>query len=194
MLGRKPHYQLYCQTMTWRIPITLTSLDYSTNAWQKKHANSNQRSAQEEKLSKFHIAGMATANAVGDKILMLVIEKAQNLRCFKNVKFLPSQYQNQKKKKWMNGLLLEEWAWELNRKFSSEERSVALVIDDCLAHPNIENLKSIKLFFLPPNTTSTIQPMDQSVIRSLKAKYLKNMVQNTIRNLEKNNVLPEVLI
>ena len=53
---------------------------------------------------------MATANAVGDKILMLVIEKAQKLRCFKNVKFLPSQYQNQKKKKWMNGLLFEEWA------------------------------------------------------------------------------------
>ena len=91
-------------------------MDYSTNVWQKKHANTNQRSAQEEKLSKVHIAGMATANAVGDKILMLVIEKAQKLRCFKSVKFLPSQYQNQKKKK------VDEWVtvWRVGVRIESK--------------------------------------------------------------------------
>ena len=36
--------------------------------------------------------------------------------------------------------------------------------------------------------------MDQGVIRSLKAKYRKNMVRKIIRNLEKNKALPEILI
>ena len=41
----------------------------------------------------------------------------------------------------------------MDKKFVSEGQKVALVIDSWLAHPQIENLKSIKLFFLPPNTT-----------------------------------------
>ena len=41
------------------------------------------------KLSKVRITGMASANAVGDKLPMFVIGKARKPRCFKNVKFLP---------------------------------------------------------------------------------------------------------
>ena len=88
----------------------------------------------------------------------------------------------------MDGALFEEWVRELDRKFVSEGRSKALVIDDCPAHPHIENLKSIKLFFSPPNTTSATQPMDQGGIRSLKTKYRNNMVRKIIRNLEKNKL------
>ena len=47
--------------------------------------------------------------------------------------------------------------------------NVAFVIDNCPAHPHIDNLKAIKLYFLPPNTTSKTQPMDQGVVSSLKA-------------------------
>ena len=83
---------------------------------------------------------------------------------------------------------------ELDRKFPPKGKSVALVINNCPAHPHIGNWKSVKLLFLSPNTTSTTQPMDQGVIRSLKAKYRKNMVQKIIRSLEKNNALSEVLI
>ena len=56
------------------------------------------------------------------------------------------------------------WVRELYQNCSSEGRRVAPVIDNCLANPHIENSKSIKLFFLPPNTTSTTQPMDDRVI------------------------------
>ena len=83
---------------------------------------------------------------------------------------------------------------ELDTKFLPKGKSVALVINNCPAHPHIENWKSIKLFFLSPNTTSTTQRMDQGVIRSLKAKYRKNMVQKIIRSLQKNYALSEVLI
>ena len=62
---------------------------------------------------------------------------------------------------------------------------MALVIDNCPAYPHIENLKSVKLFFLPQNTISTTQPMDQGVIRSLTEKYHVNMVHKIVRCLQK---------
>ena len=79
-----------------------------------------------------------------------------------------------------------EWGRELDRKFLSEGRNVALVINNYHAHPHTENLKAIKLFFLPPNTTSITQPMDQDVIRSLKAKYRTNVVRKTISTRNAN--------
>ena len=88
---------------------------------------------------------MTSANAAGDKLPMFVIGKARKLRCFKSVKFLPCRYRHQKKS-WMDGILFEEWVRELDRKILSEGRNVALVIDNCHAHPHIENLKAIKLF------------------------------------------------
>ena len=83
----------------------------------------------------------------------------------------------------MDGISFEVWVRELDRKFLSEGRNVALVIDNCPAHPHIE------LFFLSPNTTSITQPMDQGVIRSLKAKYRANVVRKIIRSLEKISLL-----
>ena len=131
------------------------------------------------KLSKIRFTGMAAANAVGEKLPMFVIGKAKKPRCFKNVKFLPCRYRSQRKS-WMDGVLFEEWVRELDRKFACEENNVALVIDNCPAHPHIENLKAIQLFFLPPNTTLQTQPMDQGVIRSLKAKYRKKVVRKVL--------------
>ena len=136
---------------------------------------------------------MAAANAMGDKLPMFVIGKAKNPQCFKNVKFLPCRYRNQRKS-WMDGKLFEEWLRELDRKFAFEGRNVAFVIDNCPAHPHIDNLKAIKLYFLPPNTTSKTQPMDQGVIRSLKAKYRKNVVRKIIQSVEKKKTLPKILL
>ena len=64
----------------------------------------------------------------------------------------------------MNSELFEQWVREQDEKLENEGRKVALIIDNCPAHPVIENLKSITLYFLPPNTTSVLQPMDQGVI------------------------------
>ena len=143
------------------------------------------------KLSKIRITGLAAANAVGEKLPMFVIGKAKNPRCFKNIKFLPCRYRNQQKS-WMDSMLFEEWVMEIDRKFHAEGRKVALIIDNCPAHPEVQNLKATKLFFLPPNTTSQTQPMDQGVIRSLKASYRKRVVRKTIQSIEKNKSLPKI--
>ena len=132
------------------------------------------------KPSKIHMKGMAAANAMSNKLPMFIIGKAKNSRCFKKIKFLPCRQKSR-----MDGKLFEEWLRELDSKFAFEGRNVGFVIDNCPSHPHIDNLKAITLYFLPPNTTSKTQPKDQSVIRSLKAKYRKNVVWKIIQSVEK---------
>ena len=75
-------------------------------------------------------------------------------------------------------------------KFTKEKKKVLLIIDNCLAHPTINNLKSIELIFLPPNTTSKLQPMNQGVIRALKAYYKALALQKLVVAIDKGKDLP----
>jgi hypothetical protein len=47
---------------------------------------------------------------------------------------------------------------------NQQQNKFLLYVDNCSAHPSIDNLKSINLQFLPPNTTSKLQPMDQGIM------------------------------
>ena len=60
--------------------------------------------------------------------------------------------------------------------------------------PFIHFINSIELIFLPSNTTSHAQPMDQGVIRALKVKYRLLAVRKLIAALEKKNPLPTISI
>ena len=64
----------------------------------------------------------------------------------------------------MSDGLFQEWVEGLNNEFLAQKRKVALVVDNCPSDLEVENLKAIKLVFLPPKTTSKTQPMDQGVI------------------------------
>ena len=97
-----------------------------------------------------------------------------------------------KKTGWMGNCLKsgsEGWTGS-----SSERRNVAFVICNCPSHPHIDNLKTIKLYFLQPNTTSKTKPMHRGVIYSLKAKYCKNVVWNFMQSVEKKKTLPKILL
>jgi hypothetical protein len=52
-------------------------------------------------------------------------------------------------------------------------------------HPVLEKLENIKPVFLPANTTSMLQPMDQGVIRSLKCHYRKLILLRMMECIEK---------
>ena len=94
----------------------------------------------------------------------------------------------------MTAELFEEWVRQLDRKFSAANRKIALIIDNYTAHPHVEQLNSTELIFLPPNTTSHTQPMDQGIIRALKAKYHALPVQKLIAELEKKNPVPTISV
>ena len=99
---------------------------------------------------------------------MFVIGKANKPRCFKGVRNLPCRYRAQRKS-WMTTELFKEWMRQLDRKFSAANGKIALIIDNCTTHLHVEQLNSIELIFLPPNTISHTQPMDQGII-SLKSQ------------------------
>ena len=91
----------------------------------------------------------------------------------------------------MGRVLFQEWGKEINNKFYSEGRKIALLINNFPVHPQIENLKSIKPFIFPQNTTSQTQPMGQGVIRSMTAQYRKNIPRKIVWSLEKKKNLPK---
>ena len=143
------------------------------------------------KFSKQRLTGLAAGNALGQKLPMFIIGKAKKPRCFKNLKHLPCRYRGQKKS-WMDSDLFEDWVREQAKTFERQNRKVLLIVDNCPAHPKIGGLKAIELCFLPPNTTSITQPMDQGVIRSLKAKYRSRITHRIIEAIDVNKSIPNV--
>ena len=65
-------------------------------------------------------------------------------------------------------------------------------MDNCHAHSEIGGLKATELCFLPPDTTSIAQSMDQEVIRSLKAKHRSQMTQQIIKVIDASKPIPKV--
>ena len=57
-------------------------------------------------------------------------------------------------------------------------------INNCLAHPNVQNLKATEMLFLPPNATSTLQPCDQGIIQNLKVRYRSTMLLRLVQHID----------
>ena len=123
---------------------------------------------------------MEAASGAGEKLSILVTGKSKKPRCLNGMKNFPWRYRAHAES-WMDSLLLETCAKELNNRFVSEDRKVAFIIEHCPAHTKIEGLKAVELIFLPSNTTSKTQPKDQGVIKSPNAIYCKKIIQRIIR-------------
>ena len=141
----------------------------------KTHVFKNEKCAG-GKLSKERLTVLVTASMTGEKLPPLVIGKSANPRFFKNVKNLPVPYEANSKA-WMTSTLFEKWLRKLDFQMRKSDRKIAMVLDNCTAHPNISGLTNIKLVFLPPNTTAKTQPMDAGVIRCLKAHYRNSLAK-----------------
>jgi hypothetical protein len=116
------------------------------------------------------------ANADGShKLNLLVIGKYANPRCFKNVKIdnLPIMYRSNSKA-WMLATLFQEWLQDFDRRVYQKHKGqrVLLLLDNCSSHkPDGLTLQCVDVHFLPPNTTSKIQPMDAGIIVAFKRHY-----------------------
>ena len=134
-----------------------------------------------------------------DKVPLWVIGKYAKPRCFKNVNMnnLNCEYRFNKKA-WMTGLLFQEYCHWFDKRMNG--RKVLLLVDNCPAHPKIvEGLRNVELYFLPPNTTSKIQPCDVGIIRAFKVHYRRHFYSSILQmleadspNLEKINILDAI--
>ena len=84
-------------------------------------------------------------------------------------------------KAWMRTEIMEEVVRLLDRKVQNVERSF-FFIDNAPCHPETlqNNLKNIKLIFLPKFTTSRLQPLDAGIIRPFKCKYRKRLLKYVV--------------
>ncbi|KAJ8874741.1 hypothetical protein PR048_025607 [Dryococelus australis] len=63
-------------------------------------------------------------------------------------------------------------------------RSIVLFVDYCPAHPHIYNLTNIELMILPPNTTSGLQYLYQSIIKTLKVNFSHKRTASIVMDLD----------
>ena len=99
-----------------------------------------------------------------EKMRPFVIGKTLKPRCFKH--FRPELYVDYtaNKKAWMNGELFEEWIKKLDRKMGFQGRQILLLLDNAPSHI-LPSLKNVQVHFLPPTTTSHLQPLDADHLR-----------------------------
>ncbi|KFP89305.1 Tigger transposable element-derived protein 4, partial [Apaloderma vittatum] len=135
------------------------------------------------KLSKERITVVVGTNMDGsEKLPLLVIGKDKSPRSFKDVKLLPVDYEANDTG-WMTSELFEQWMHKLDDRFQAQQRQVVILVDSVRAHAEVKNLKSVKVTFLPPNSSSGIAT-NQGVIRSLKVKYRHSLIKRFVDCVE----------
>ena len=163
----------------------------------------DKRSTEGYKRIKDRLTLLLCVNKTGShKLTPLVIGKYQRPRCFHHVDMtnLPLLYRHSGNA-WMTRQLFEDWfhkdfvpAVQAHQRENGLARKALLLMDHCPVHPPAESLVSrdgkITTSFLPKNTTSKIQPLDQGVIMNFKANYRKNLLREI---LESDLVIPQFL-
>ena len=154
------------------------------------------------------------ANASGDyKVKPLLVYHSENPRAFKTHRVMKERLHvlwRANPKAWVTRVFFVEW---VNTVFGPSVKKYLLqnnlplqcllILDNAPAHPPgledeiLEEFSFIKVLYLPPNTTSILQPMDQQVISNFKKLYTKNLfkrcfdvtdsTQLTLREFWKNH-------
>lgn len=137
------------------------------------------------KLSKERLTILLCANMIGDKERPLVIGKAARPRALKNVplKNLPATWTSNKKA-WMTRPIMTDWLLEFDKRMGLQKRKILLFLDNAGSHPKELNLKNIKTIYLPPNTTSVCQPLDQGIIQNFKFFYREQILKHVLSKMD----------
>jgi hypothetical protein len=150
------------------------------------------------KISKDRLTLLLGGNLVGYKLKPLLVYNSENPRALKNIdkNSLPVFYRSNRKA-WMTALLFEDW---FSNCFVPEVRlyceqknipfKILLLLDNAPGHsPHIADLNEhVKVDFMPPNTTSLIQPMDQGVISTFKAYYLRQTYDQALEETSEKDI------
>jgi hypothetical protein len=147
------------------------------------------------KKAKERVTVALCANASGShKLKPLVIGHSKKPRSFQN--FNQNLYVDYdfNKKAWMMGALFQQWMQTLDRQMKRDNRKILLLLDNAPGHLPPANLSNIQVHFLPPCTTSRLQPMDSGIIYSFKSQYRKLQVTEIVSQLDNGSSQPEITL
>uniref|UniRef100_K7F9R4 HTH CENPB-type domain-containing protein n=1 Tax=Pelodiscus sinensis TaxID=13735 RepID=K7F9R4_PELSI len=163
------------------LPEQIFNVDETDLFWKKMpertYISKEEKSAPGHKASKDKLTLLLGGNVSGDlKLKPLLVHRSLNPRALES---LPVIWRANSKA-WVTLAMFEEWF--SNHFVPAVERyclgknipfKILLLLDNAPGHPNtLDDMHpNVKVVFLPPNTTSLIQPMDQGVIASFKAYY-----------------------
>lgn len=185
------------------MPEQIFNVDETGLFWKKMPARTyiskEETCAPGHKASKDRLTVLLGGNASGDlKLKPLLVHHFLNPRALRNVTkaSLPVIWRANTKA-WVTATMFEDWF--LNHFVPAVERyclrenipfKILLLLDNAPGHPNtLADLHpNVKVVFLPPNTTSLLQPMDQGVIASFKAYYLRRTFSQAIRATQKDQM------
>jgi hypothetical protein len=139
-----------------------------------------------DKISKERITVLFLCNKSGSDKQAIVVGKFKSPRCFKSTKQLPLPYYSNSKA-WMTSTIWTTILKEFDKKLQKEKRKIILFCDNAACHkvPNDVKFQNITVTFMPPNTTSIIQPLDQGIIRCFKVYYRHAISRCQISFLER---------
>jgi len=149
-----------------------------------------------EKYSKERLTIAFCASACGEKYRPLVIGKYKRPRCFGKHfdpnKIVDYYYNNTA---WMVVPIWDDWLCKFNKHMKNQNREVLLYVDHAAGHgKQATQLSNVRVEYLPPNTTSQMQPMDQGIINVGKGNYKKRLVKKMLDGLDESDkiVYPNV--
>lgn len=134
---------------------------------------------------------MVCGNADGShKVPLFFVGKSQKPRCFHGR--VPDDYATQDSA-WMTLRIFEEWydnffvpAVEEKHRIEGRKGKVLLILDTAPSHTSPGELLlrqggRFQVLYLPPNVTSLIQPVDQTVISNMKRFYRGQLLSDLLR-------------
>ncbi|CAK9298334.1 unnamed protein product, partial [Gordionus sp. m RMFG-2023] len=127
---------------------------------------------------------LLAVNMNGEVLKPLVIGKCFKPKCFGNVDSndLPVTWKANNKAQMVYSIF-EEWLNNLNDTLINDNRNIIIFLNDLFNYTNNE-LSNIKLVFIPPTSSSFMQPLDQGIIQNFKVLYRSSFIKRVISDME----------
>ncbi|XP_029649971.1 tigger transposable element-derived protein 1-like [Octopus sinensis] len=157
--------------------------------------SNEEKSAPGFKVSKDRLTLLVGGNAAGNmKLKPLLVYHSENPKAFKGYakSNLPVIWRSNKKA-WMTTSLFQDWftnffcpAIEIYSAKRNISNKALLLLDNAPSHPvNLNDLSdNVRVEFIPKNTASLLQPMDQGVVALFKAYYHRRIFKQLIKAID----------
>ncbi|XP_066445361.1 tigger transposable element-derived protein 1-like [Eleutherodactylus coqui] len=180
-------------------PQQIFNVDETGLYWKKMpdrtYISKEEKSMPGFKPAKDRLTLLLGGNTAGDmKIKPLLVYHAENPRALKNIAkaSLPVVWKSNRKA-WVTLAMFQDWFYhhfipEVERYCRDKNIpfNILLLLDNAPGHPTFldDFHANVKVVFLPPNTTSLLQPMDQGAIATFKKYYLRRTFRQALKATE----------